>query len=348
MADKAASENMHQPQTDPRLAVGTDALMGRHRFSSPDMQATWDPLILEQCQKIGLAAMLKTTEAAAPKQRYVKITQGPREPFLQFVEKIAAALEKQVEDDNLRQLLCKQLAKDNDNVDCLKIIQALPGDPSLMDMIQACAKMGTIDHEIATIAAAMWQQQKLSGGGNKKQGKKNGKNQQKPQQQQANRPTLLCAKCKRPGHYANQCKVKNFVLSASGGGAQIQMAPQNPAVAQVSSASMQPVPAAQHTVVIGSAGVHKVPLHAFGPLGHGLSALLVGRSNATIQGIFVHPGVIDADFTGRICAMVSTPCPPVTIPAGTRIAQLVPFPSYVPRANQRDRKDGGFGSTGPP
>ncbi|KAL2310932.1 hypothetical protein Nmel_002615, partial [Mimus melanotis] len=115
MADKAASENMHRPQTDPRLAVGTDALMGRHRFSSPDMQVTWDPLILEQCQKTGLAAMLKTIEAAAPKQRYVKITQGPSEPFLQFVEKIAAALEKQVEDDNLRQLLCKQLAKDNAN-----------------------------------------------------------------------------------------------------------------------------------------------------------------------------------------------------------------------------------------
>ncbi|KAL2311248.1 hypothetical protein Nmel_002941, partial [Mimus melanotis] len=80
--------------------------------------------------------------------------------------------------------------------------------------------------------------------------------------------------------------------------------------------------------------------------GHRLSALLVGRSSATIQGIFVNPGVIDTDFTGRTCAMVSTPCPPVTIPAGTRIAQLVPFPSYVPRANQRNRKDGGFGSTG--
>ncbi|KAL2307765.1 hypothetical protein Nmel_000745 [Mimus melanotis] len=294
-----------------------------HRFSSPDMQATWDPLILEQCQKIGLATMLKTMEAAAPKQRYGKITQGPREPFLQL-EKIAAALEKQVEDNNLRQL-CK-LAKDNANVDYLKIIQALPGDSSLMDMIQACAKVGTIDHEIATIAAAMWQQQKMSGGGNKRQGKKNGKKQKKPQQQQANnRPTFLCAKCKKPGHYANQCKTKNFVLSASGGGAWIQMAPQNPAVAQHATSTRGSAGVDVHTadtVVIDSAGVHKVPLGAFGPLGHGLSALLVGQSSATIQGIFVHPGVIDADFTGWICAMVSTPCPPVTIPAGTRIAQL--------------------------
>ncbi|KAL2298254.1 hypothetical protein Nmel_015241 [Mimus melanotis] len=116
--------------------------------------------------------MLKTIKAAAPKQRYVKITQGPKEPFLIFVEKIVAALEKQVEDDNLRQLLCKQLAKDNANVDCLKIIQALPGDPSLTDMIQACATVGTIDHEITTIAAAVWQQQKLSGVVTRSKGKR--------------------------------------------------------------------------------------------------------------------------------------------------------------------------------
>ncbi|KAF4804503.1 hypothetical protein TURU_007286 [Turdus rufiventris] len=88
----------------------------------PDLQATWDPLILEQCQKIGFAEIVKTIEAAAPKLKYVKITQGPRETYLQFVEKVAAALEKQVEDNTVRQLLCKQLARDNANIDCLKII----------------------------------------------------------------------------------------------------------------------------------------------------------------------------------------------------------------------------------
>ena len=100
MADKAAAENVVRPQEDPRYGVGTDALMGQHRFSSPDLQATWDPLILEQCQKTGFAAIVKTIEAAAPKPKYVKITQGPREPFLQFVEKVAVALEKQVKHDN--------------------------------------------------------------------------------------------------------------------------------------------------------------------------------------------------------------------------------------------------------
>lgn len=67
------------------------------------------------------------------------------------------------------------------------------------------------------------------------------------------------------------------------------------------------------TVTLYSCQVHKVPLNACGPLGQGLSALLVGRLSPTLQGIFVHPGVIDADFTGQICAMVSTPTPPVTM-----------------------------------
>ncbi|RMC21358.1 hypothetical protein DUI87_02220 [Hirundo rustica rustica] len=101
-------------------------------------------------------------------------------------------------------------------------------------------------------------------------------------------------------------------------------------------------------VVIDSNKIHKVPLDAFGPLGDGMSAFLMGRSSATIQGIIVHLGLIDADFSGQIHAMVSTPTPPLTIPKGTQIAQLVPFKSSVSKTEDRLRGDGSFGSTGPP
>ncbi|RMC12170.1 hypothetical protein DUI87_11306 [Hirundo rustica rustica] len=72
------------------------------------------------------------------------------------------------------------------------------------------------------------------------------------------------------------------------------------------------------------------------------------RSSATIQGIMVHLGLIDVDFSGQIHAVVSTPTPPLTIPKGTQIAQLVPFKFSVSRTEDRSRGDGGFGSTGPP
>ncbi|NWX93886.1 POK9 protein, partial [Nothoprocta pentlandii] len=83
-----------------------------------------------------------------------------------------------------------------------------------------------------------------------------------------------------------------------------------------------------------------------GPLGYGLSALLLGRSSMTQKGLFVLPGVIDADFTGTISIMVWMPSPPVHIPTGTQIGQLVPFKAAVPLAEDCVRGDGGFGSTG--
>ncbi|NWY90816.1 POK9 protein, partial [Loxia curvirostra] len=101
-------------------------------------------------------------------------------------------------------------------------------------------------------------------------------------------------------------------------------------------------------VTINSHDVVKVPLQAWGPIGKGLSALLIGISSATLMGLNVHVGVIDADYTGQICAMISTNYPPVTIPKGTCLAQIVPFLSCVPKTENQLRSTGGFGSTGTP
>lgn len=79
---------------------------------------------------------------------------------------------------------------------------------------------------------------------------------------------------------------------------------------------------------ISTLKVHKVPLKAHGPTGRGLSTLLTGRSSATLQGIFMHPGITDAHFTRQIHALTT---PPVTIPTKTRITQLISFKSLVPR-----------------
>lgn len=72
-----------------------------------------------------------------------------------------------------------------------------------------------------------------------------------------------------------------------------------------------------HTVTIKTQEVHKVPLHAWRPIGRRLSALLTGRSSSTLQGLMVHIGVIDVDYTGQICTLVSMATPPVTTGKGT-------------------------------
>uniref|UniRef100_A0A8B9G862 dUTPase-like domain-containing protein n=1 Tax=Amazona collaria TaxID=241587 RepID=A0A8B9G862_9PSIT len=95
--------------------------------------------------------------------------------------------------------------------------------------------------------------------------------------------------------------------------------------------------------------VQKVPLSLKGPLGNGFSALLLGRTSVTLQGLFVLPAVIDADFEGQIQAMAWTLSPPVTVPAGERICQLVLFHAHTvnaPSEENRRRGTGGFGPTG--
>ncbi|NXJ83923.1 POK9 protein, partial [Trogon melanurus] len=94
--------------------------------------------------------------------------------------------------------------------------------------------------------------------------------------------------------------------------------------------------------------IHVVPSTANGLLGHGLSALLLGRSSASKQGIIIIPGVIDADYKGNIGIMVQILSPPIILIAGSRIAQLVPFKACVAPVHSTDRGEKGFGSTGMP
>ncbi|KFP79878.1 hypothetical protein N311_00064, partial [Apaloderma vittatum] len=95
----------------------------------------------------------------------------------------------------------------------------------------------------------------------------------------------------------------------------------------------------------------KVPSGVTGPIvinGNNVGGLLLGRSSMSLMGLFVLPGVIDADYAGEIMIMVYTLYPPITIEKGQRIAQLVPLPQLTkPLADhQPQRGNRGFGSTG--
>lgn len=78
-------------------------------------------------------------------------------------------------------------------------------------------------------------------------------------------------------------------------------------------------------------------------------ALLFGRSSSGIKGLFVLPGVINADFKGTISIVVQTLFPPVCVPSGSKIAQLVPIPQLtedMEALSPTERGTAGFGSAG--
>lgn len=99
-------------------------------------------------------------------------------------------------------------------------------------------------------------------------------------------------------------------------------------------------------VTLTDEAMHVIPSTCSGPLGEGLSALLIGRSLISWQGIFILPGLIDANYKGIIKIMVKVFRPLVTIPAGSRIAQLIPFKGATIMVKPRERGTDGFGSTG--
>lgn len=96
----------------------------------------------------------------------------------------------------------------------------------------------------------------------------------------------------------------------------------------------------------------KIPTGIQGPIiiqNKAVGALLFGRSSASMLGLFVLPGVIDADYTGQIMVMAYTPFPPLQINKGQRIAQLVPLEQMtkgIQPIRSQERKESAFGSTG--
>ncbi|NXP80476.1 POK9 protein, partial [Ramphastos sulfuratus] len=94
-----------------------------------------------------------------------------------------------------------------------------------------------------------------------------------------------------------------------------------------------------------------IPTGIRGPLiinGQAVGALLIGRSPSTLAGLTVAVGLIDADFTGEVQIMAYTLYPPLHVPAGSRIAQLIPLPQLAKdlAPNGSHRGEEGFGSTG--
>ncbi|NXH37412.1 POK9 protein, partial [Myiagra hebetior] len=105
-------------------------------------------------------------------------------------------------------------------------------------------------------------------------------------------------------------------------------------------------------IILIDRAVVRVPTGALGLVvinGQAHGALLLGRSSSAMKGLCVIPGVTDADYKGEICIMLKTDFPPIHIPQGSKIAQLVPLPNLaagITPAPDRERETGGFGSTG--
>ncbi|RMB90859.1 hypothetical protein DUI87_32783 [Hirundo rustica rustica] len=110
--------------------------------------------------------------------------------------------------------------------------------------------------------------------------------------------------------------------------------------------------AAAVTVTLFNNSPHVISTGVFGPIivnGQPTGGLILGRSSGSVLGLFIEPGVVDADSEGEIFVIASTPHPPMKILKGQRIAQFVPLPqltaNILPRSKE-PRSTGCLGSSG--
>ncbi|KAK4805580.1 hypothetical protein QYF61_009345 [Mycteria americana] len=321
--EMAAITNFERPDGDPLRGAGIPQLMGEAPVQTPQLQARLNPAILQQSCQLAYQALLKTPDTGKATQSFVSIKQGIAESFMPFIDKLKEAIEKQVENEAAREVLLMKLAVEN------------------AKMMEACQKVGSFEHQAQAMASA-FEALRFDNRACFRCGKTGLK--------------MSCLWAQLPKRKSNS-KLRTWSLPPMWKGREPAARTDTSASAShdnsnglrgrtAGSAGMDVATDAE--IIIEDRTVHRVPLNARGPLGGGLSALLLGRSSVTLKGLFVLPGVVDADYKGQIQAMIWTPSPPVVIPKGSRIAQLVPFRSQVPVTDSVKRGKGGFGSTGMP
>lgn len=74
---------------------------------------------------------------------------------MQFVDCLKQVLERQIDNADARKILLLKLAVANANTDCKRPLKSLPNqNPTLIEMVETCNRVGTIEHQYATMAAA--------------------------------------------------------------------------------------------------------------------------------------------------------------------------------------------------
>ncbi|RMC04488.1 hypothetical protein DUI87_18933 [Hirundo rustica rustica] len=107
--------------------------------------------------------------------------------------------------------------------------------------------------------------------------------------------------------------------------------------------------AAAVTVTLFNNSPHVVSTGVFGPIivnGQPTGGLILGRSSGSVLGLFIEPGVVDADSEGEIFVIASTPYPPMKILKGQKIAQFVPLPQLTANILPRSKEPRGTGCLG--
>ncbi|XP_031958111.1 endogenous retrovirus group K member 8 Gag polyprotein-like [Corvus moneduloides] len=127
-----------------KSALTFDHLCGEGNWKEPGEQARILPKvvlvrIMGAAENAFLSLPAPTPEA--PKS-YLTIKQAPNQSFIEFVDQIRAQVERQVENQGMHPMIILEVAKENANESCKRVISGMPvyPEPTLPALVEACMK----------------------------------------------------------------------------------------------------------------------------------------------------------------------------------------------------------------
>jgi len=103
---------------------------------------------------MALQAFLTLPEPGKQPISFTSIKQGVSEPYMTFIGRLCDAVEKQIENSEARESLLIKLALENANADCKKILIALPRNATLVEMVEAASRVGTLEQQATMLVGA--------------------------------------------------------------------------------------------------------------------------------------------------------------------------------------------------
>ncbi|XP_014798963.1 PREDICTED: endogenous retrovirus group K member 8 Gag polyprotein-like [Calidris pugnax] len=197
--------------------IGVNELVGEGPRATPDVQAQMDRWCFEQVKDVVLRALRRVPDTAAPEASFSAITQAPGEPYIKFLDQLQNATERQVDNRAACDILMKQLALENANADCRKVLQSIKNaNPTITDMIKAYQDIRTETHKISLLADVLLTQltvgtvQKANCYNCGKPGhlKKDCETIKHSGRENRSVPTRPCPRCRKGLHWANECRSK--------------------------------------------------------------------------------------------------------------------------------------------
>ncbi|TRZ06805.1 hypothetical protein HGM15179_020304 [Zosterops borbonicus] len=140
-------------------ALTIDQLAGEGAHTDPNAQAALPREALEGVTEAARYAFLKVPDAKTPQQSFINIKQVPEETYMQFVDRLKQTLERQIDNDQAREVVLLKLAVENANEDCKRLSKTLPPEPepTLLQMTEVCNRLGTLHYTAAVTSQAVGQ-----------------------------------------------------------------------------------------------------------------------------------------------------------------------------------------------